>query len=479
MGDGSDGIDGGGDGGGGGSDGRGGSRRATVLLPTGSGKTAVGLWVVESLLAVAPERAALVCALTLPLIDQTLAAYRRESCAVAEGRTRLLVVASKCASAACTTEPRTIARFLAEGQRADGEGSIVLSTYDSLKQVARAELLLSRLERMRRRRAAEPSFGVCVFDEAHCMAGRGRKFALGLDDARLRLPRRLFLTGTPRRYSAAAQRDGAAQDDSPAVVRSMDDAASFGRVAYRMSHQQGVDAGVVVGLRLLVYNASKEYAQHVARNPEFAVAAGAANVPRDEAEMVVALSAAMADHGLSNAFSFHATVAAAKGFCAALKALLPLLQEEPAEASCVWGAMPAAKRAAALASARAAPRSVVTNPHLLATGVDAPDVDLVLLASPRQSHVQILQMGGRATRVAEGKRHGHVLLPVRAAAGSDGGFALDDGSYETALSVLQAVPARRDWSARRCAFRARRAAAGVGSARLVCPSAALLRAMVT
>ena len=71
---------------------------------------------IESLLAVAPERAALVCALTLPLIDQTAAAYRRDSRAVAEGRTRLLIVASRAATVGVpvTTEPETIARFLAE-----------------------------------------------------------------------------------------------------------------------------------------------------------------------------------------------------------------------------------------------------------------------------------------------------------------------------------------------------------------------------
>ena len=49
---------------------------------------------------------------------------------------------------------------------------------------------------------------------------------------------------------------------------------------------------------------------------------------------------------------------------------------------------------------------MVTNPHLLATGIDAPDVDLVVLAAPRKSHHMILQMAGRATRVARDKAFG-------------------------------------------------------------------------
>ena len=45
---------------------------------------------------------------------------------------------------------------------------------------------------------------------------------------------------------------------------------------YRVSQNvrmRGKDAGVVVGVRLLVYNASEKYAELVARKPEFAVQA--------------------------------------------------------------------------------------------------------------------------------------------------------------------------------------------------------------
>ena len=70
-----------------------------------------------------------------------------------------------------------------------------------------------------------------------------------------------------------------------------------------------------------------------------------------------------------------------------------------------------------------------------------PDVDLIVLAAPRQSHTLILQMAGRATRIAANKEHGHLLLPVRAmsAADDDGEGSLDAGSFDTALSVLQAM----------------------------------------
>ena len=61
------------------------------------------------------------------------------------------------------------------------------------------------------------------------MAGGGTKYALGLDDAQLRLPRRLFLTATPKRFKPAV-RDATALNAAPAIVRSMDDASLFGRL---------------------------------------------------------------------------------------------------------------------------------------------------------------------------------------------------------------------------------------------------------
>ena len=58
----------------------------------------------------------------------------------------------------------------------------------------------------------------------------------------------------------------------------MDDVSRFGRVAYRMSHQEGGAAGVGVALRLLVVNASAEYEKLVAGRPEAAVAVGDARL---------------------------------------------------------------------------------------------------------------------------------------------------------------------------------------------------------
>ena len=73
---------------------------------------------------------------------------------------------------------------------------------------------------------------------------------------------------------------------------------------------------------------------------------------------------------------------------------------------------------------------------MLGTGVDVPEVDLVVMASPRQSHVDVLQMAGRATRLAPGKPCGYVLCPARSTV-VDGEEVLDEGAFTTALNVLR------------------------------------------
>jgi predicted helicase len=122
-------------------------RRARVVLPSGAGKTLVGLWVVEALssnssvvLVVLPRKA---------LIEQTLRSYREHSTRFFADGASVLVVASDCSdkSVRCTTDAAEIAQFLAEPCRGP---KLVLSTYDSLPRIGEAGA----------------SIDVAVFDEA-------------------------------------------------------------------------------------------------------------------------------------------------------------------------------------------------------------------------------------------------------------------------------------------------------------------------
>ena len=127
-----------------------------------------------------------------------------------------------------TTEAAEIARFLRTDAAAsvDGGPSILFSTYDSLPKVAEAQAM------------SGARFELAVFDEAHVMAGRATKamkYSFGLDDSRIALERRLFLTATPRTYRSPT---AAADARGESAVTSMDNTTAFGPVVYQMSHQQ-------------------------------------------------------------------------------------------------------------------------------------------------------------------------------------------------------------------------------------------------
>ena len=133
----------------------------------------------------------------LPLIDQTIAAYKHFSPARALSE-HMLTVASKRADetveraggANCYEAPDgsdwddvergvlDIASFLQRSDSDDGAPRIIFSTYQSLRKVAEAQKLVP-----------EARIDLGVFDEAHRMAGASPSLRLGLLESKLALRR--------------------------------------------------------------------------------------------------------------------------------------------------------------------------------------------------------------------------------------------------------------------------------------------------
>ncbi|KAJ1453802.1 P-loop containing nucleoside triphosphate hydrolase protein, partial [Pelagophyceae sp. CCMP2097] len=390
------------------------NRRARVVLPSGAGKTLVGLWVLEALTP--PTGVALVVLPRRALIEQTLRSYRDHSTRFLVDGASVLVVASDCSdkSVRCTTDATEIAHFLAEAHRGP---RLLLSTYDCLKRIGEADA----------------SIDAAVFDEAHHMAGQSQlKYTLGLDDAVLPIRRRLFLTATPRIFPRAAGDD----------VRSMGNAKIFGREAYRMTYREAVDQGIIVPVKLLICNVTEAYAALCTRKPDLRVLLDDDVIPRADAEVALATLDACERYGLKKAVSFHSTNDESTRFQGHADLIFKkYLQIDEAHApgrmhatdvARVSGRMHATEREAVLDRFRISEFSLVTNARLLSEGIDVPDVDLVVLASPRKSHVDILQMSGRAACTSPGKEVGYVLLPARSL-----NDALDEGDYTFAVNVLR------------------------------------------
>ena len=186
------------------------------------------MWIAERL---GSERT-LVLVPSLSLLAQTL----REWCANANGPFEYLAVCSDPTVVGedqlvehttelgfpTTTDPTAIATFLRrKGRR------VVFTTYQSSPQIAAA--LVGRA----------PLFDLAVADEAHRCAGRtSTEFATILDAAKIKSRRRLFMTATPRFYTARVRSESG---QLGVDVASMDNERVFGPVLHRLTFGEAIE----------------------------------------------------------------------------------------------------------------------------------------------------------------------------------------------------------------------------------------------
>ncbi|EOD34516.1 hypothetical protein EMIHUDRAFT_228469 [Emiliania huxleyi CCMP1516] len=308
-----------------------------------------------------------------------------------------------------STDTDAIATFLRE---TEGAPRVIFCTYHSADRVGAAL------------REVGAAADLLVCDEAHRCTGRtSKRFARPLFDEFLPARRRLFLTATPKLIGEKRDADGAL-----IPAGSMDDESLFGRHVYRLSYGEAVRLGVVSPLKLVFLDVADRYA---------AWAAGRVSDSDTDDSDLVALCLAMLDcrrsYGVRTAFAFSSSNARA----ARLELVATsVLESDEFAVGRVNGSMLSDARERRLAPLRRAgeaeaPTQLVTNCRVLAEGVDLPSVDLVVFADAKQSHVDILQCMGRASRVAPGKAFGYILVPVSEE-------AADGGAHGRATAVLRA-----------------------------------------
>lgn len=376
--------------------------RATAVMACGTGKTLVGLRVAE---AIRPKTA-LVLVPSLALLSQVLADWSRDT-HWGEHFEYLCVCSDPSASRAADewslrtseapfpveTNPAVVRQFLS--RPAGGKVRVIFSTYQSAPIVAKGQV-------------RGTAFDFAIFDEAHKTAGpRSGTFAFALEDQRLRIRKRLFLTATPRKVNL---RQRNRQGDFQMV--SMEDERVYGRRAHEYTFARAVTDAVICDYSVVVATVDPAEVSGFAIKHGITLVQGNAEAVKWVATQV-AVTRAIESTRAQKVITFHSRIEQAKHFASnsprGIGQFLPQFM-----VGHVNGSQPVADRKETLSGFGRDQKLLVTNARCLTEGVDLPSVDMVVFNNPRKSKVDVVQAVGRAMRKAPGsnKSVGYIVIPV-------------------------------------------------------------------
>ena len=447
--------------------------RGQLILPCGTGKTAVTLWIAERMVGRGGRVLYLVP--SIALMAQTM----REWSAQQRVPLRFLGICSDTRVARVdedaslmeldwpvTTDLDRIQAALQEPQTE--RMTVVFCTYQSLPRVAQAQA------------GGAPTFDLTVCDEAHRTTGvedtagnpQTSPFRLVHDADRVRTHRRLYTTATPRIYTSAAQSRAAARQDME--VFSMDDESVYGPIFHRMEFSEAISGGWLTDYRVIILTLNPGQVsvglEHLlAREQE-------SGLNLDDAVKLLGCWDALADpegvlanqsvtgdqhNPLLRAIAFTNTIKVSKLVQTHWGKVVDIVRHKaeagqspqllPLEVRHVDGTQNSLDRQQKLAWLQTVDPDgeptcrILSNARCLTEGVDVPALNAVVFLAPRKSQVDVVQAVGRVMRRAEGKQMGYIILPVVVSPDEDPARVLDDNqTFQVVWSVLRALRSHDD-----------------------------------
>lgn len=424
--------------------------RGLYVAATGTGKTLVAIRIAETLAA----RLVLVVVPTLDLAAQTALAWRKD------GHSEQMVIVSSMDTAGHTglsthrVGSTGSAAVLAAAMSAVGPGEdqtpalTVICTYDSL----------DKIEGVQHTGLSVPAFDLAVLDEAHRIAGRAdKKWAVANDASRIRAERRLYMTATPRSFTAPDLTGSADMDrrryrtgpGGEVSANSMENEAVYGKKIFEYPLAQAVTDGVAADYRIVVPTITDAELRDRLNLPAPGAAPEEATIAGDALRtpaLHLAVLKAMSGHSLRRVLVFFHLVEDAKRFARELGHTLRQLRRTAPDAFpgldpevfCVHGDHLPDQRAGIFADFAASNRAILTNAKVIAEGVDIPSVDAVVFADPTSSITRCVQGLGRALRIDVSGKTASLIVPVYVPPGPDPEDVLGT-AYEPVWAIATAL----------------------------------------
>ena len=439
---------------------RGGAERGKLIMACGSGKTYAALEIAEeyakeggSVLFLVPSISLLSQSLNDFVADRKLPHHYLVVCSDSSAGNR---EEEDDSIADLLFDPTTDSDNLCEHLQNRKKGDpmlVVFATYHSLHVVAEAQ--------------GKSQFDLIICDEAHRTTGvaleksEETNFVKVHDNNYIKGRRRLYMTATPKIYTAGVKK---AAKEHDAAVYSMDSESNYGKELFRYSFSRAVNDEILADYHVHILCVKKEEIMDIRVKTDRQVDASvlgkidpvkmagcwkAIRRPPPNESKKPPMKRVVA---FCNRIKDSKYVREAMPVCAreAAIALNPKKERNLVlDVEHVDGTMSAMTRARHLAWLREEPKKdhcrILTNARCLTEGVDVPALDGIVFFEPRRSQIDIVQAVGRVMRTAPGKKVGNIILPVVLPDDATPETLLNkDETYKHVWQVLSALRAHDD-----------------------------------
>ncbi|MDR2439319.1 MAG: DEAD/DEAH box helicase family protein, partial [Planctomycetaceae bacterium] len=330
--------------------------------------------------------------------------------------------------------------------------TVIFSTYQSIDAINVAQ------------KNGVSEFDLVICDEAHRTTGSAQleesQFVRVHNSKFIVTKKRLYMTATPRLYSAETKRKAA---DEQITVWSMDDLKYYGETFYYLGFSQAVEQGLLSDYKVIILGVDENIVSASFQNA-IQPSSKKRELPLVDPAKIVgcwnALAGKIKDQNLPNlkrAVVFTTSIKQSEQFQLQFQAIvddyLKHVPDDSKTLQCkiehVDGTMNSLLRNNKLQWLKDKPAKnecrILSNARCLSEGVDVPALDAVMFLTPRKSKVDIVQSVGRVMRKADGKDYGYIILPVVIRSGDKPDEFLDKNeTYAVVWEVLQALRAHDD-----------------------------------
>lgn len=372
---------------------------------------------------------------------------------------------------ATTNIPEVIDRLQAVLEREKNGLTLVLSTYQSIEVISKAQKELNSLDKNR------CIFDMIICDEAHRTTGvtladeDESAFTKVHSNDFINAKKRMYMTATPRLYKESAKKTAAEKD---AILCSMDDPKIYGDEIYRIGFGESVDKGLLADYKVIILTIDSAFIKDLPEPLRKMIT----DVKTGDAEKLVGCVNALAKREskltgvgifkevdpdpMKRAVAFCQTIAVSKLTTEIFNSYKDIYYEKltPSEraemvdisADHIDGTMNATLRSEKLSWLKSEDRGerecrILTNVRCLSEGVDVPALDAVLFLSARNSEIDVVQSVGRVMRTAtaSGKKYGYIIIPVIVPPDKEPDAILeDDRNFKVVWTILRALRAHDD-----------------------------------